>query len=437
MAISITGDTGGALSGISFVFTGGSTGLTFNGAGLTETLQFAGITANGGAVSLATDATTSTVSIGTGAGIKTVTLGSTFAGSTTTIQAPSGGVTMLGVQGVSVSNKNYVTINTLTGELGSDAGSVSSITITGDTGGGLTDSSFKFTGGTTGLSFNGVADTFTLAFAGITANGGNVNLATDAGATTVLVGTGAGNKTVTLGSTNSTSTTNLQSGSGGIKIPAFAEGALVTSSTGVISTVTGTAGYVLTANAPGTAPSFQPAPGAGTGNQVLIQSQTASSSATIDFTSGVTGYTYYIIEYLGVVPATDNTDLQMQFSTTAGVSWIAGTNYQYFTTNTNSGANTFSAVVSTSSGTSQFVLAPGTSNNASYGLNGSAQLFAFTVGNPQVTGSITSTASSSLNALQCLSAGRCNSSSTTVNGVRLKFSSGNISVGTFRLFGVM
>lgn len=76
-SISITGDTGGALTGAAFTFSGGTTGLSFGGAGTTETLTFAGITANGGTVSLATDATTSTVNVGTGAGAKTVTLGST------------------------------------------------------------------------------------------------------------------------------------------------------------------------------------------------------------------------------------------------------------------------------------------------------------------------------------------------------------------------
>ena len=37
-SISITGDSGGALTGNSFTFTGGTTGLTFAGAGSTETL---------------------------------------------------------------------------------------------------------------------------------------------------------------------------------------------------------------------------------------------------------------------------------------------------------------------------------------------------------------------------------------------------------------
>lgn len=88
----------------------------------------------------------------------------------------------------------------------------SSITITGDTGGGLTGASFTFTGGTTGLSFGGAGSTQTLTFAGITANGGTVSLATDATGSTVNIGTGAGAKAVTLGSTNTTSSLALKYG---------------------------------------------------------------------------------------------------------------------------------------------------------------------------------------------------------------------------------
>lgn len=75
--ITITGDTGGAQTGDSFTFDGGTTGLSFDGAANVFTTTFAGITANGGTVSLATDATASTVNIGSGAGAKTVQLGST------------------------------------------------------------------------------------------------------------------------------------------------------------------------------------------------------------------------------------------------------------------------------------------------------------------------------------------------------------------------
>ena len=55
-SISITGDSGGALTGSAFTFTGGSTGPTFAGAGTTETLGGTLAIANGGtnATSMAT-----------------------------------------------------------------------------------------------------------------------------------------------------------------------------------------------------------------------------------------------------------------------------------------------------------------------------------------------------------------------------------------------
>lgn len=47
-SISITGDSGGALTSSSFTFTGGTTGLTFSGAGSTETLTGTLVVSNGG-----------------------------------------------------------------------------------------------------------------------------------------------------------------------------------------------------------------------------------------------------------------------------------------------------------------------------------------------------------------------------------------------------
>ena len=47
-SITITGDSGGGLTGNSFTFTGGTTGLTFAGAGTTETLGGTLVVSNGG-----------------------------------------------------------------------------------------------------------------------------------------------------------------------------------------------------------------------------------------------------------------------------------------------------------------------------------------------------------------------------------------------------
>ncbi len=66
-SISITGNSGGALTGNSFTFTGGTTGLLFSGASTTETLTGTLVVANGGtgdssftAYSVITGGTTST-----------------------------------------------------------------------------------------------------------------------------------------------------------------------------------------------------------------------------------------------------------------------------------------------------------------------------------------------------------------------------------------
>ena len=97
--------------------------------------------------------------------------------------------------------------------------------------------------------------------ANVTFNGGYHYIGTDALDNAINIGTAANaGRTITIGNTTGTSTLNFASGSGHINIPAFAEGSLITSAAGAISTVTGTAGWVLTANAAGTAPSFQAVP---------------------------------------------------------------------------------------------------------------------------------------------------------------------------------
>lgn len=215
----------------------GSGNLILNSTGGTASLDAtSGVSINStaGALNLGNGANAFAVNIGTGAAVRPVTVGSTTAGSTTVIQAPTAGMTLTGVQGVAVANKNYVTINTATGAIGSDAGAASSISITGDTGGALSGNAFTFTGGTTGLSFGGSGSTETLTFAGITANGGTVSLATDATTSTINVGTGAGVKTSTFGSTNSTSATTVQSGSGALDITATGGALTINSGTGVL-----------------------------------------------------------------------------------------------------------------------------------------------------------------------------------------------------------
>ena len=60
----------------------------------------------------------------------------------------------------------------------------------------------------------------------------------------------------------------------------------------------------------------------GTGGMTLLSTQTASSSATIDFTSGIDStYDEYVFKYINIHPATDQSDFTFQTDT--------GTNTNY------------------------------------------------------------------------------------------------------------
>lgn len=110
----ITGVTTSTSGAVTFIDTTGNLGTVAGGA----------MTMNTGtnALSISSDASATTVNIATGAASKTVALGSTNTTSATTINSGSGGIIMTGVASVAVANKNYVTINTSTGALGSDSG---------------------------------------------------------------------------------------------------------------------------------------------------------------------------------------------------------------------------------------------------------------------------------------------------------------------------
>jgi len=264
-----------------------------------------------------------------------------------------------------------------------------------------------------------------------------INVSTDAVASTVNVATGSGNKTLNLGSTNSTSTTNLQSGSGGINIPAFTEGALVTSSAGRVSSVTGTEGYILTANTAGTAPSFQPA---GSGSRVLIQTQTVSGVANVDFTTGITGYTYYVLECLQYFFTTnDNQALSVGFSINGGASWNTFTYNQFIQSNESDFA-VFRAFGVNSSTRDAFINGfQGTLHPAqAYGI---MKLYGFGAAmSKQASFSGTDLSNDAINREQLLGATTGIGSTAVVNAIRIaqnRLVPTLLFSGTFRLFGVV
>lgn len=235
-SISITGNTGGALTGNAFTFTGGTTGLSFGGSGTTETLTFAGITANGGTVSLATDATTSTINVGTGAGVKTSTFGSVNSTSATTIQSGSGALAVTSTNGT-------LTINSGTGVLGIST-DASATTVNVATGGAVKTAVFGSTNSTSGTGIQsgstGIGINSTNGPITINSGTGIIGVSTDAINTTLNIGAGGAVKTVTLGSTNTTSGTTVQAGSNGITLTGAVTSAnAITITAGALTTTAG------------------------------------------------------------------------------------------------------------------------------------------------------------------------------------------------------
>jgi len=181
--------------------------------------------------------------------------------------------------------------------------------------------------------------------------------------------------------------------------------------------------------------------GVGGGSLNLISTQTASSSATIDFTSGIDStYKEYIFKFINIHPATNNTKFQFNLSSDSGSNYdIAKTtttfqSYHY--------ENDAEAILGYDTGddeaqTTGFaeITASGTGNGNDEHLTGTFHLF-----NPSSTTfvkNIISNVLTSGNALshQTFMAGYGNTTSA-VDAIQFKFASGNIDSGTIKLYGV-
>jgi hypothetical protein len=168
-----------------------------------------------------------------------------------------------------------------------------------------------------------------------------------------------------------------------------------------------------------------------------LQELTASASATLDFTSCISSaYDEYEIELINVLPATDSVILWMRMSTDGGATYDAGaTAYRTAGWRFHSGAGSAAEGASTSRIHCNGIDAV---DNASAwgGLTGTVQLF-----NP--SGSAYKQVSVKSRYLEGTGTvheeyvgGGTYASATAVNAFRFLFSSGNITSGTIRVYGV-
>lgn len=168
---------------------------------------------------------------------------------------------------------------------------------------------------------------------------------------------------------------------------------------------------------------------------VFISTASASSSATIDFTSGIDGtYDEYLIIITDMVPATGNTAFVLRVSEDSGSTFKAGASDYAYTTMVNGDGAAVGATGST--GATYISLAETVPTGSTNGLCGEVRFWAPTATThkkflfhfswPGFANSILTNSGSGLFQLD----------TNTINGIRFLMTSGNITSGRFALYGV-
>ncbi len=113
---------------------------------------------------------------------------------------------------------------------------------------------------------------------------------------------------------------------------------VTTSGTLAVSKATQSANTVFAGPTTGSAaaPAFRalvsadiPSGSGSSGALVLLEQHTASSSAALNFTACITStYDEYLIEFVSIIPATNSVEIRVQFSTNGGSSYDSGANYR-------------------------------------------------------------------------------------------------------------
>jgi hypothetical protein len=161
---------------------------------------------------------------------------------------------------------------------------------------------------------------------------------------------------------------------------------------------------------------------------VLISTATASSVATVDFTSGITSaYDEYELHIVNAIPATTGVGARL-LTTLDGSNWDV-TNYSssFFDSTANS-TSTANIMLSDATAVSNTTNSPGLCCVVKvFAPSGTTANKAFTVQSVYGTGT---------GGMQTGFGGAIRATTSAVTGLRFLFSSGNITSGLFKMYGV-
>ena len=177
------------------------------------------------------------------------------------------------------------------------------------------------------------------------------------------------------------------------------------------------------------------------GALTLISTQTASSSSTISFTSGIDStYKEYIFKFINIHPATDNVKFQVNFSVDSGSNYNVTKTTTMFNTYHNEAGNSAGIQYNTSNdlaqSTSNKPLADSIGNANDENCSGYLHLFdpSNTTFVKHFISNISSYQYEDYNQ-SYFSAGYGNTTSA-IDAIQFSMSSGNIDSGTIKMYGV-
>lgn len=172
----------------------------------------------------------------------------------------------------------------------------------------------------------------------------------------------------------------------------------------------------------------------------LISSQTASASASLSFTTGIDStYRTYLFKFINIHPSTDGVGVEFNLSTDGGSNYnVTKTTTFFEAQHSEAGVDSFSYQVgldiAQGTGYQQIAQYIGTDNDQS----ASGELFLFSPSNTTYVKHFIARGNSYFaNDKTCdnFSAGYANTTSA-INAIDFKFSSGNIDSGTIHMYGV-
>lgn len=180
------------------------------------------------------------------------------------------------------------------------------------------------------------------------------------------------------------------------------------------------------------------ASGGGGGSKVLLLSQSASTSANIVFNSTYLTSTYknFVLEMINVIPATDEVSFYFTASTDNGSSYLAGTNYEYHIDKSTVAGSSYASTASNAAAQIPMIVAAVMGNNTGESYSGS-----IVMSNPLGTASykLCDLSGSVFNSVgETITSAGIGTIKTVsaINNIKLATSSGNITSGTFNLYGI-